>query len=70
MGYAAGVRALRSPEGRASYYVFTESGNSIDEILVRSGVAQASRRPGAYRDQLLAAEAEAPTDKSMCYWSR
>ena len=54
--------------GRRSYYVYTEAGNSIDEILVRTGVVQASTRDGQHLDRLLELEAEAPQDKEACFW--
>lgn len=55
-------------KGNVLYYVFTESGNSIDEVLVSMGLAKASARQGEHRSRLLELEATAPSDKEQCYW--
>jgi micrococcal nuclease len=41
--------------GRILYYVYTNEGESIDEILVREGFAKAWTRDGQHRDVLVAA---------------
>jgi micrococcal nuclease len=53
--------------GRILYYVYTEGGESIDETLVREGLALAWGWDGQYRD-LLAMEAEAREDGRGCLW--
>ena len=39
--------------GRLLYYVYTEHGDSIDEILVSEGLAKAWTRDGQHRDLLV-----------------
>ena len=54
--------------GRLLYYVYTQDGDSIDEILVREGLAEAWTRDGQHRDVLVAAEKGARRDKRGCLW--
>jgi endonuclease YncB( thermonuclease family) len=54
--------------GRILYYVYTEGGESIDETLVREGLALAWTQDGQHRDLLVAMEAEAREDGSGCLW--
>ena len=54
--------------GRLLYYVYTDAGNSIDEILVRQGLARAWRRDGQHRDLLLKMEREARRESAGCLW--
>ena len=56
------------PGGRLLFYVFTEGGNSIDEILVEQGLARAWSRDGQHRDQLAALEREARRNGVGCLW--
>tara|TARA_B100000315_G_scaffold246065_1_gene272923 strand:+ start:691 stop:1179 length:489 start_codon:yes stop_codon:yes gene_type:complete len=63
----AGPRA-KDPGGRLLYYVYTEAGNSIDEILVREGLARAWTRDGQHRDHLAALEREARARSAGCLW--
>ncbi len=63
----AGPRA-RDPGGRLLYYVYTESGNSIDEILVSEGLALAWTRDGQHRDRLVGLEEEARRRGAGCLW--
>ncbi len=63
----AGPRA-KDPGGRLLYYVYTEAGNSIDEILVREGLARAWTRDGQHRDHLAALEREARERSTGCLW--
>jgi endonuclease YncB( thermonuclease family) len=62
-----GPRAL-DPGGRFLYYVFTEAGNSIDEMLVQQGLARAWSRDGQYRDHLVGLEREAKRTGTGCLW--
>ena len=62
-----GPRA-KDPGGRLLYYVYTEAGNSIDEILVREGLAQAWTRDGQHRDHLIGLEQEARGKATGCMW--
>ena len=54
--------------GRLLLYVYTEAGNSIDEILIREGLAVAWTRDGQHRDYLVALAREAQTKKTGCIW--
>ena len=62
-----GPRAL-DPGGRFLYYVFTEAGNSIDEMLVQQGFARAWTRDGQYRAHLVGLEREARSAGTGCLW--
>ena len=42
--------------GRLLYYVYTQDGDSIDEILVSEGLAKAWTRDGQHRDLLVGLE--------------
>ncbi len=64
---AAGPRA-RDSGGRLLYYVFTGNGNSIDEILVREGLALAWTRDGQHRDALVRWERGAQRSGTGCLW--
>ncbi|MDA0735482.1 MAG: thermonuclease family protein [Chloroflexi bacterium] len=55
--------------GRILFYVYTNAGESIDEILVREGLAEAWTRDGQHRDVLVAAEKGARRDGFGCLWS-
>ena len=67
MRIEAGPRA-KDPGGRLLYYVYTEAGNSIDEILVRQGLARAWTRDGQHRYLLLGLERQARRESSGCLW--
>ncbi len=56
------------PGGRLLLYVFTQGGNSIDEILVEHGLARAWTRDGQHRDRLVALEQEARRNGIGCLW--
>ena len=43
----------RDRYGRLLYYVYTEDGDSIDEILVSEGLAKVWTRDGQHRDLLV-----------------
>lgn len=51
---------------RRLYYAYTMDGTSIDEMLVREGLAQAWERDGQHRDVLLAAESRAEEHERGC----
>jgi endonuclease YncB( thermonuclease family) len=55
--------------GRRLYYAFTVDGVSIDETLVREGLAHAVRTEAVEGSQLEAAEAEASAAGRGCLWS-
>ena len=63
----AGPRAV-DPGGRLLYYIYTQAGNSIDEILVREGLARAWARDGQHRDLLMDLEKEARERSTGCLW--
>ena len=54
--------------GRLLLYVYTESGISIDETLIREGLAVAWTRDGQHRDLLVALAKEAQTTGTGCLW--
>jgi endonuclease YncB( thermonuclease family) len=54
--------------GRRLYYAFTLEGISIDETLVREGLAHAVRTDGVEGSTLSAAEAEAAAAGRGCIW--
>ena len=54
--------------GRLLYYIYTESGASIDEKLVREGLARAWTRDGQHRDYLVGLEAQTRRDGTGCLW--
>jgi micrococcal nuclease len=51
---------------RLLYYAYTMDGTSIDEMLVREGLAQAWTRDGQYKDVLMAAESRAEEHERGC----
>lgn len=63
----AGPR-VRDPYERLLYYIYTESGESIDETLVREGYARAWTRDGQHRDVLMDLEQEARENSVGCLW--
>ena len=63
----SGPRA-RDPGGRLLFYLYTMRGNSIDEILVREGLARAWTRDGQHRDALVRLERSAQRSGSGCLW--
>jgi micrococcal nuclease len=54
--------------GRVLAYVYTEAGDSVDEILVREGLASAWARDGQHRDVLMVAEGDARQQGVGCLW--
>ena len=58
----------RDPFDRLLRYIFTEGGVSVEARLIAEGLGTAWREDGAYRDELLALEAEARTADAGCLW--
>lgn len=56
------------PNGRLLFYVYARNGESIDEKLVREGLAQAWTRDGQHRDLLVELERQAQISGSGCLW--
>jgi endonuclease YncB( thermonuclease family) len=54
--------------GRILLYIYTFDGESIDEMLVREGLARAWTQDGQYRDVLVSAEQGAQRDGFGCLW--
>ena len=52
--------------GRSLFYVYSMDGESIDETLVREGLALAWTRDGQHKDVLMAAEREAKDNPAEC----
>jgi len=55
--------------GRRLGYVYTKDGSSIDEILVREGLAIAWTEDGQHRDYLVGLERSTRDAESGCLWS-
>ncbi|MCH7626935.1 MAG: thermonuclease family protein [Chloroflexi bacterium] len=67
------VRVERGPRltdvyGRSLAYVYTESGLSIDELLVKEGLAVAWTRDGRHMDYLMDLERETKSEGIGCLW--
>ena len=56
------------PSGRSLYYTYTAAGNSVDEILVSEGLAEAWTRDGQHRDFLMELERSARLSGAGCLW--
>jgi endonuclease YncB( thermonuclease family) len=56
--------------GRRLYYVFTADGQSIEETLVREGLAHAVRTDGHRGAVLVALQAEAEAAGRGCLWDK
>ena len=54
--------------GRLLFYVYTRSGESIDEILVREGLGLAWTRDGQHRDLLIGLERQTQRKGTGCLW--
>ncbi len=54
--------------GRLLAYAYTDDGLSIDEILIREGLATAWTRDGQHRDLLVGLEREARRKEAGCLW--
>ena len=65
--FESGPRA-QDQGGRLLLYVYTETGMSIDEALIREGLALAWTRDGQHRDLLVALAREAQTTGTGCLW--
>jgi micrococcal nuclease len=68
-----GIRIERGPRwvdsyGRGLAYLYTEGGQSVDETLIREGLAQAWEGDGQHRDVLMAAERNAQQQSTGCLW--
>ena len=58
----------RDSTGRLLYYTYTAAGNSVDEILVSEGLAEAWTRDGQHRDYLMELERSARLSGAGCLW--
>ncbi len=54
--------------GRLLLYVYTDAGNSIDETLIREGLAAAWTRDGQHRDYLATLAKEVQRNGTGCIW--
>jgi endonuclease YncB( thermonuclease family) len=54
--------------GRYLFYVYTGAGDSIDEILVREGLARAWTQDGQHREYLVSVETESRDRGVGCLW--
>ena len=64
----SGPRGM-DPGGRRLFYVYTLDGNSIDEILVRAGLARAWTRDGQHRGGLANWESKTRRADERCLWN-
>jgi len=67
------VRLQKGPRERDSFerllaYLYTEDGNSIDEMLIKEGLATAWTEDGQHRNFLVALEREARNNRTGCLW--
>ncbi len=62
-----GPRTMDS-SGRLLYYAYTAAGNSVAEILVSEGLAEAWTRDGQHRDYLMELERSARLSGAGCLW--
>ena len=53
---------------RRLYYLFTDSGDSIDELLVREGLGRAWTRDGQHRESLVKLERQTRNAGIGCLW--
>jgi micrococcal nuclease len=58
----------RDRNGRLLRYAFTESGESIEAVLIAEGLGYAWRDDGQYRDELIALESQAEAAGVGCLW--
>jgi len=56
------------PFGRRLGYAYSNAGSSIDEIMIREGLAVAWTQDGQHRDYLIAVEQEARNSRRGCMW--
>ena len=54
--------------GRLLFYLYTQSGESIDTKLIQEGLATAWTRDGQYRDKLVREENQARANGKGCLW--
>ncbi len=71
VGTIRGERGHRTvdPYDRQLYYTYTSSGQSIDELLIRNGLAEAWRRDGQHRNLLIDLENAARNGRVGCLWN-
>jgi endonuclease YncB( thermonuclease family) len=54
--------------GRLLYYAYTESGESVEETLIREGLARAWTKDGQHRDLLVRVEESTRRNRIGCLW--
>ena len=59
---------LFDPYGRLLYYVYTSTGDSIEEALIREGFGRAWRRDGQHREYLYQRKIIAMVKDTGCLW--
>ena len=65
------ITRIQGPDGRHHEilgYCDTEDGLTIDEILIREGLATAWTRDDRHKKRLMAVEGEARRDGDGCLW--
>ena len=58
----------RDPFDRLLFYVYTEKGESIDEIMVKEGLAAAWTRDGQHKERLESLATRAESQEAGCLW--
>ena len=56
------------PNGRSLGYIYTEDGQSVDQILVEEGLARSWKQDGHHKTTLVFAEGEARINMTGCLW--
>ena len=65
--YQLGPRTV-DPYGKLLYYMYTEPGQSIDELLISEGLGRAWFKDGQHKDHLVGLEKEARANGVGCLW--
>jgi endonuclease YncB( thermonuclease family) len=59
---------LKDRFGRRLFYVYDINGQSVSELLISSGLAEAWRKDGQHRDALMSIQDTARERRSGCLW--
>jgi hypothetical protein len=62
------VAGVKDKTGFEALYIYTIAGYSVDEILIRNGVAHAAGPDGQHWEHLKAVEEQARTEGTGCLW--
>lgn len=59
---------LKDRFGRTLFYVYDINGQSVSELLISSGLAEAWRKDGQHRDTLVSIQDKAREHRNGCLW--